>query len=525
MKEVVVEGVSDLKDGEMKKVEIDGHEILISRIDREYFAVSSSCTHYGAPLEEGMLSGGRVYCPWHHACFNAKTGELHEPPARDALTKYQVRKKGKKVIIQLPDKKTESIEPEMAVYDKNEDDRTFVIVGAGAAGNMAAQTLREDGFQGKIVVITQEDQLPYDRTNLSKSYLQGDAGVEDIFLRKDSFYKDYDIEIQRGKSVSGVNPGEKYLEFKNGESLNYDKVLLATGAHPKLPDVPGIELKNIYTLRTQPDADAIIKAAKKADNVAVIGASFISMEVADSLTKMHLPVTIIAPESVPFETTFGKEIGSMFQQLHIENGLDFRLNSRIDKFEGNGTVESVRLRDGERIDADLVVLGIGVEPATDYLANIDRLPDGSVKVNDYLQLQDDIYAAGDIVTFQDARTKENIRIEHWRTAEQQGRLAAHNMVGMNKSYNSIPFFWTTQAGLHFRYVGHAAEWDEIIIQGAVNFRKFIAYFVKEDQVYAVAGNNRDQEMDAAEELMRQGRMPSPKELRESEIDLLSLIDR
>jgi len=522
-KEIVVAKVSDLKNGETKKIEIDDHEILLARIDGKYYAVSGACPHYGASLAEGVLSGERLYCPWHHACFHAKTGELHEPPARDALSKFEVKIDGENVILKLPQKIKPNQIPEMAKHNPQADERTFVILGAGAAGNMAAQTLREDGFQGRIIMITSENRLPYDRPNLSKSYLKGEAEPEWMPLRSKKFYDAHDIEIMLQKKVTRVTPSSKSLSFEDGISVQYDKLLLAPGAIPRRLNVPGADLKNIVTLRSWDDADTIMKAAENVGQIVVVGASFIGMEVADSLIKKDLLVTVIAPESVPFETVFGKEIGSMFQQLHIENGVDFRLGYRIEKFEGNDKVKSVLLQEGEQIGADLVIVGIGVNPATDFLEEVDLLPDGSVKVNEHFQVQEDVYAAGDIATFKDARTGEDIRMEHWRTAEQQGRHAAHNMAGIKESYHNIPFFWTTQAGLHFRYVGHAREWDDIILHGAMNFRNFISYFVKNNQVHAVAANGRDQEIDAVEELMRQGKMPSVEALRQGNVDLLALV--
>jgi NADPH-dependent 2,4-dienoyl-CoA reductase/sulfur reductase-like enzyme/nitrite reductase/ring-hydroxylating ferredoxin subunit len=522
-KEIIAAKVDELNNGEMKKIEVDDHKILLSRIEGKYYALGGTCPHYGASLNEGVLSGERIYCPLHHARFNAKTGDLEEPPTRDSLWKYPVKIRGENVVLELPEKIKESRVPEMTKYDPEADNRTFVIIGAGAAGNIAAQTLREDGFQGRIIMITKENRLPYDRPDLSKAYLKGEVEPEWMPLRSKKFFEAYDIEIMLQKRVTSVKPKGKNVTFENGESLHYDKLLLATGSIPRNINVPGANLKNIYTLRSWDDADMILKASETAVKAAVIGASFIGMEVADSLTKRKLSVTVIALDSVPFERIFGKEIGNMFQQLHIENGVDFRLSSKIVRFEGNGKVKAIILEDGEKIKADLVILGIGVIPATDFLNEIDLLPDGSVKVNEYFEVQEDIYAAGDIATFIEFRTNQVTRIEHWRTALQQGRCAAHNMAGIKQSYNNIPFFWTSQAGLNLRYVGHTKEWDEIIIQGGVKFRNFIAYFVKNGKVRAFAGNNRDQEMDAAEELMRRGRIPSVESLRQGGIDLVSLV--
>jgi nitrite reductase/ring-hydroxylating ferredoxin subunit len=234
-----------LNNGEIKKIEVDDHKILLSRIEGKYYAVSGSCPHYGASLDEGILRGERVYCPWNHARFNAKTGDLEEPPARDALWKYPVKIDGDNVVLELAEKIQESRVPEMVEHDPTADDRIFVIIGAGAAGNMAAQTLREDGFQGRIIMITKENRLPYDRPNLSKSYLQGEAEPEWMPLRSKEFFKEHDIEIMFQKNVTSVKPKSKTIFFENGELLYYDKLLLATGAILRNLDVPGANLKNI----------------------------------------------------------------------------------------------------------------------------------------------------------------------------------------------------------------------------------------------------------------------------------------
>ncbi len=522
-KEAVIANINDFKDGEMKRVSVEGTEVLASRIDGNFYATSAFCPHYGAPLDMGVLNGDRIVCPWHHACFNAKTGDLLEPPSRDSLVRYEVRIDGDGVIVRIPEGVQNSRIPTMVKYDPQSDSRVFLIIGAGAAGNAAAQSLREDGFKGRIVMITHENRTPYDRPNLSKEYLQGKAEDEWMPLRPEGFYDEYGIELMRQRMVVQVDFSSKTISLDKGETLKYDKLLVATGGKARTLGVPGARLKNIFTLRSYDDSDEIIKASKNASQVVVVGASFIGMETAFSLTERKLLVTVIARDSVPFEKTFGKEIGKMFQKQHEENGVTFRLNASISKFEGNDRVEAVVLEGGERVEADLVVIGIGVEPATAFLKGIDLNPDGGIKVDQYFQAAKDVYAAGDIASFPDWRTGEYIRIEHWRTAEQQGRIAAHNMAGKKTAYNSVPFFWTTQAGLNLRYVGHTNNWDNIIIHGDLSSREFIAFYVKDNRVVAAAGNKRDKEIAAIEELIRLNKLPTPEALKSSQVDLLDLI--
>jgi NADPH-dependent 2,4-dienoyl-CoA reductase/sulfur reductase-like enzyme/nitrite reductase/ring-hydroxylating ferredoxin subunit len=521
--EAVIAKVGDLKNGEMKAFNVKTVDILLSKINDTFHAVAAFCTHYGAPLEDGVLSGDRIVCPWHHACFNAKSGDLLEPPARDALPSYEVRIDGDNVVVKLPDKIDSNREPNMAEQDLQKESRTYVILGAGAAGNAAAQTLRQDGFQGRIVMITYENRGPYDRPNLSKDYLQGEAEPEWMPLRSEDFYADQNIELIFNKKVILVNVRDKRIVFSDKESFQYDKLLIATGGVARSLVTPGSDLKNIFTLRSFDDADRIIKASENASNAVIVGASFIGLETADSLRHRDIDVTVVAPETMPFEHVFGSEIGSLFRELHEKNGVKFKLGQSVSKFEGTGNVEAVILGNGDRIDADLVIVGIGVKPATDFSESIEREKDGSIKVDQYLHADDDIYAAGDIATFPYWYSGSDIRIEHWRTAEQQGRIVAHNMAGKKTAYESIPFFWTVQAGITLRYVGHAKTWDEIVVNGSIQDKNFIAYYVKNNQVQAAAGCNRNHDMAAIEELMRLKKMLSPDKLKSGSIDLVSLV--
>jgi NADPH-dependent 2,4-dienoyl-CoA reductase/sulfur reductase-like enzyme len=338
-------------------------------------------------------------------------------------------------------------------------------------------------------------------------------------LRPKSFYEDHGIELMTPIRVTKLDVFNRKITFDDGNTLEFDRALLATGGRPRRLDIPNMNLKNIFTLRSFDDCDAIIAAAEKASKVVVIGASFIGMETAFSLSRRDLGVTVMAPEKVPFENVFGPEVGKMFRSLHEEMGVNFRLGVSVERFEGTDTVEAVILKGGDRIETDLVIVGIGVVPATEYIEGLELGPDGSVKVDEHMQAADNIYAAGDIARFTDWRTGTENRIEHWRTAEQQGRYAAHNMAGKHVEYRSVPFFWTAQAGLHFRYVGHAREWDDVLIDGDIAQREFIVYYVKGNTVLAAGGHARDQQMDIVEELIRTDKMPDAKTLQDEAFDL------
>ena len=503
--------LSEIGDGELKEVKVGETPVLLARVDGQCYALAAHCTHYGAPLAEGYLSGDRIVCPWHHACFNARTGNLEEPPALDSLAKYRVTINDDDVIVELPDEPADRRTPMMAIPDAASDTRTFVIIGGGGAGYTAAQTLREDGFVGRIVMITPEENLPYDRPNLSKDYLQGSSQPEWMLLRPDDFYTEHGIETVREK-VKRVSKYSKQIDIEGGGNLDFDRLLIATGGVPRTLDLPGSDLKNIFVLRSFTSADKIIAAVEKAEKIAVIGSSFIGMEAAFSLTKRGKQVAVIAPDSIPFEKTLGPEIGKLFQSVHEKNGVKFRLASGVTGFEGDGRVEKVILGSGESIDADVVIIGIGVRPATDFLNGFDMHKDGGVVSDANLRIGDDIFAAGDIVHFPDARTGESTRIEHWRTALQLGRCAANNMVGKATPFDGVPFFWTTQFDVTLNYVGHAVGWDRTVVQGNIDSKDFLIFYIKDDRVHAVAGMNRDRELDIWEERFRLGGVPSVNDL-------------
>jgi NADPH-dependent 2,4-dienoyl-CoA reductase/sulfur reductase-like enzyme/nitrite reductase/ring-hydroxylating ferredoxin subunit len=521
-KEAVVARLDELKDGEMKEVSEGETKILLARVGGRIHAVGAHCPHYGAPLAEGVLHGERIVCPWHHACFNVTTGDLLEPPAFDALPCYEVKIENDQISVVLPDDAPDRRTPAMTKRVTN-DTRLFVILGGGAAGYMAAQTLREDGFKGRVVMVTRENRAPYDRPNLSKDYLQGHAESEWMPLRPDDFFEKYDIEIWEGKEVEHVDAADKSIKFADGRTLFCDALLIATGGEPRRLPFQTEGQENVFLLRSFADADKIIAAADEGKRVVVIGASFIGMEGAASLKTRGCDVTVVAPDEIPFKKILGAEIGKLFQNIHEENGVKFRLGAGVTGFGGEGAVEAVVLENGERIDCDLVVVGVGVKPATPFLQGIELNKDGGVVVNEYFQTTaEGVYAAGDIAYFPSPLNGERQRIEHWRTALQQGRIAAHNMAGRRTAFASVPFFWTAQFDASLSYVGHAETWDETIFRGKVDEQDFLAFYVCGGKVMAAAGMNRDREIAAVEELMRIKRLPSPDDLRGGRLNLLEL---
>ena len=523
-KDMVVAKASELPDGTMKKVEVDGGEILLVNVEGEISAVGAFCTHYNSRLENGALIGDRIVCSSHQACFCARTGDLKQPPALNALPRFEVALAGEDIVVRLPEKIGKSRVPDMVSPNAERDPRTFVILGAGAAGNAAAQSLRQNGYEGRILMISAESELPYDRPNLDKDYLSGDAKDEWMPLRSEKFFQNRGIDLMLGRQVLKVDVGSRSIVFEKGENLSYDRLLLATGSTARKLNVPGESLSNIFTVRSYADSRSVVKACEKASRAAIIGASFIGLESAASLRKRGLQVAVVAPVTEPFEQVFGQEIGKMFRQFHEENGVEFHLGTTVDRFEGTDAVSTVALKNGKRLEADLVLVGVGVKPNAGYLEGVAKEADGGIKTNAYFAAAEDVYAAGDIACFPDWRFGEYIRIEHWRTAEQHGRDAALNMLGKPTPNMNVPFFWTRQGGLGIRYVGYARVWDEIIFDGDPAARNFLAFYVRNNEVHAAAGCKRDRQMAAIHELMRLKKMPPASEIRGRSLDFLELVN-
>ena len=507
--------LNELDEGQMKPVEIDDTSVLLSKIDGEVYAVSGTCTHYGAPLEDGALHNGQVICPWHHACFDVKTGAHLEPPGLNALARFEVRVDGDDIFVTLPDAAETERKPEAT--SQKDDSQTFVILGGGIAGENAAEVLRDEGFTGRLVMITKEAVWPYDRTKLSKG-LDAATKENEIQLRDEAFYKERDIE-RMVKEVTKVSADDKMVAFADGETLGYDALLVATGSTPKKLEIPGTDLNGVYTLRSIEDAQRILEAAKIGDKAVLIGSSFIALELASALQDQDVKVSIVAPESVPFEKILGEKVGKKVQANHEKQGTTFYLERKPQALEGSSKVERVKLDDGTVLDADFVIIGIGVTPVTDIVQGVDKADDGGIEVDETLKAADALYAAGDIAQFPMPRSGEQVRIEHWRLAAQHGRTAARNMLGKGETFTGVPYFWTAQPDLKLRYVGHAEDFDDIVYDGDVEGGEFIAYYVKDGSLLAAAGSGRDKELAALEHLMKTNNPPSADELKKG-VDLL-----
>ncbi len=511
--EVDVAALEAIEPGGMLQADMDGEKVLLVRDGDAVHAVGALCPHAGGPLAQGVRNGGRVVCPWHKAAFCIRTGVVLDPPALDALPRYDVRVDAGRILLA-------KLAPAPASPPAVPDARCFVIVGAGAAGAVAAQTLREEGFTGRVVMLDAANLVPYDRTVLSKYALSGRKGAEKSPLQTQGFYREHGIE-RRTAEVVRIDAQARQIVCADGSVVGYDAALLATGGAPVLPSIPGVGLGHVHTLRSRSDADAILQQAERSACAVVLGASFIGMEVAASLQERGLDVTVVGKEAVPFAKQLGEQVGRAFTGLHERHGVAFRLGCEVAALEGDGQVSGVVLDSGERIAADLVVVGFGVKPATSYAETLQRNDDGGIIVDASLCAAPGLYAAGDIASFPHRGDGEPVRVEHWRVAEQHGRVAALGMLGRAARYDAAPVFWTIHYMKRLDYVGHATEWDRVVLHGDVGRLEFLAYYVRDGRVAAAAGMGRDKDTAALAELFAMRRDWTVAGLGESPADVLA----
>jgi NADPH-dependent 2,4-dienoyl-CoA reductase/sulfur reductase-like enzyme/nitrite reductase/ring-hydroxylating ferredoxin subunit len=471
-----------LTEGEPFLGHIGGDQVLLVRQGQEVRAIGATCTHYGGPLGEGLVTGDTVRCPWHHACFSLRTGEAVRAPALNPVARWDAEVADGRVALgrkHVPD-------PLAARGRTASAPEPVVIIGAGAAGSAAAETLRREGYDGRVVMLDPDGTAPYDRPNLSKDYLAGDAPEEWIPLRPETFYEDHGIERLQRRARS-IDAGRRQVHLDTGDTLDYGALLLATGSVARTLDIPGGDLDHVYTLRSLADSRAIIGTADSAKDAVVIGASFIGMEVAASLRARNLDVAVVAPEDIPFQSTLGSDLGRVIQQAHRENGVRFHLGRTAARI----TADEVILDDGSSLPADLVVVGIGVIPDTELAESAGLDVENGVVVDEYLRSSDRrVFAAGDIARWRDVRTGRRLRIEHWVVAQRQGQAAARNILGRDEPFRDVPFFWTHQFDVGVAYVGHAADWDETRVDGDLGVDGAVRYF-RDGRLAAVATVGRD----------------------------------
>jgi NADPH-dependent 2,4-dienoyl-CoA reductase/sulfur reductase-like enzyme/nitrite reductase/ring-hydroxylating ferredoxin subunit len=478
-----------------------GEPVLLVHVAPNWFAVGGRCTHYGAPLDQGVLVSESIRCPWHHACFELHNGAASRAPALNDLPSYDVavennivrvtRKRDHGQLKREPHRARSSRAPERVLLEQTPTTgpASVVILGAGAAGNACAEMLRREAYRGPIMMIDPDPDVPYDRPNLSKDFLAGNAPEEWLPLHSREFYAAQHIDILSGVEAAAIDPTAKTVRLSDGRSVKYGSLLIATGATPIRLDFPGSQ--QVLYLRTLRDCRSIIDRLGSARKAVIIGASFIGLEVAASLRLRGLDVTVVAPESLPLARVLGPDLGGLIQRVHQDRGVTFRLGRKVQTIDERHVV----LDDGNRLDADVVIAGVGVRPNLGLAESAGLALDNGVTVNEFLETSvSGIFAAGDVARWPDAYSDARLRIEHWVVAERQGQVVALNMLGHRDRFDDIPFFWSNHyESLSIQYVGHADRWDETRIEGDVTTMNCAVSYFSGGKRKAMATINRDRD--------------------------------
>jgi len=484
--------------GETLLGHVGDHEVLLVRSEAEIFAIDAHCSHYHGPLAEGLVVGESIRCPWHHACFDLRTGEASRAPALTPLAVWQVEHEGDRIFV-----RQKRQQPRPRGKGPVEAPGRIVIIGGGAAGFAAAEMLRRQEFRGSIVMLSSDTAPPVDRPNLSKDYLAGSAPEDWLPLRPDSYYAEAGIDLQLTAEVTSIDTAARNVVIAGSRDIPYDRLLLATGAEAVRLPIPGADQPHVHTLRSLADCRAIIASADGARRAIVIGASFIGLEAAAALRARDIEIHVVAPEQRPMERVLGPDMGDFVRALHEEHGVIFHLGDTVVAIDG----KRATLKSGGVLEADLVVVGVGVRPRLTLAEQAGLALDRGVVVNASLETSvRGIYAAGDIARWPDPHSGENIRVEHWVVAERQGQTAARNMLGQREAFDAVPFFWSQHYDVPINYVGHAETWDEIAIQGDIKGRDRLLKYRSKGRVLAVASIYRDTASLQAELAMEQKTM-------------------
>jgi NADPH-dependent 2,4-dienoyl-CoA reductase/sulfur reductase-like enzyme/nitrite reductase/ring-hydroxylating ferredoxin subunit len=500
--DLVSEGIpiADVGEQTPTKGQVDGKQVIVVRTPEGLRAVAGSCTHYGGPLGDGLCVGGQIRCPWHHAIFDLGTGEAVGAPALNPIRVYQTSERHGRVYVTGP------IEAPVPNRIPMVTPSSVVIVGSGAAGAAAAETLRRLGYANSIALIGEEP--PIDRPNVSKDYLAGTAPEEWMPLRSADFYKDLDIELITGKTVTAIDRDAMSVRLDDGTELAFGALLLAPGAEPRRLPTPGSDQAHVHYLRTLEDSRSIISSLDDTRQAVVIGAGFIGLEVAASLRHREVPVTVVAPEEVPLAPVVGATLGRFVRRLHEEHGVVFRLGRTVSEI---GT-DQVVLDDGETVAADLVVIGVGVTPRSDLAEEAGLEVGDGIVVDDRLRTSDpNIWAAGDVAFYPDQNAGP-VRIEHWALAQRQGQAAARNILGADVPFRDPPFFWSQHYDVPINVTGHAKDWDDEIVRGDPARKDVVIGYRKDGRIQAVASIYRDLESLRAEHALATGDQPALEQL-------------
>jgi 3-phenylpropionate/trans-cinnamate dioxygenase ferredoxin reductase component len=407
-------------------------------------------------------------------------------------------------------------------------DQTFVIVGASLAGAKAAETLRGEGFAGRLVLVGAEEQRPYERPPLSKEYLRGEAGLDSVYVHPEGFYAEQEIELRLGTTAERLDTSNRELTLDDGARLRYDRLLLATGAEPRRLSVPGAELDGVLYLRSLRDSDVLRERLDAGGAVVVVGAGWIGSEVAASARQRGLDVTVVDPAAVPLERVLGLEVGAVYRDIHADHGVRLLLGTGVEAFEGDAAVERVRTGDGRVLECDFVVAGVGARPRTGLAAQAGLAVDDGVLVDEHLQTSmPGVFAAGDVALARHPLYGQPVRVEHWDNALHQGTVAARSMLGLPAVYDRVPYFFSDQYDVGMEYAGFAREWDRVVFRGDPAGREFIAFWLAGDRIVAGMNVNVWDVSDAIQRLIRERVAVDDRRLADLDVPLhdVALVER
>ncbi|HME37532.1 MAG TPA: FAD-dependent oxidoreductase [Steroidobacteraceae bacterium] len=489
--------VQGLADGAIVRGRVADEEALLVRRGEDYFAVGAMCTHYHAPLADGLIVDDTIRCPRHHACFSLRTGEALRAPALDAIDSWRVERVLDRVYarekLNLPAAPNETAASALPVSPTS-----VVIVGGGAAGLAAADMLRREGYRGPVTLISADDSPPYDRPNLSKDFLAGTAPEEWMPLRDAQYYADRSIDLLLNERVTSMDTARRVVTLNGSREIPYGALLLATGAEPIRLDIPAGSGARIFYLRSFADGRALRAAAESARTAVIVGASFIGLEVAAALRARGIDVHVVGLERVPLERVLGMDVGSFVKALHESHGVAFHLGQSVARVDGR----RVTLTDGIILQADFVVLGVGVRPEIALAERAGLKIERGIAVDQYLETSSPgVFAAGDNARWPDAHTGDRIRVEHWVVAQRQGQAAAKNILGFREPFTAIPFFWSQHYDVVINYVGHAEKYDATAIEGTLESRDCAVTYRLGRRTVAVATISRDFESLQAERML------------------------
>ena len=478
--------INDLPSDVIVRGVVGSEDAILIRRGDDFFVIGAQCSHYHGELADGLVVEDTVRCPLHHACFSLRTGTALRAPAIDPIACWRTERVGERVFARA--RLNQQNAPSSVAATARPAPASVVIVGGGAAALAAADMLRRENYAGPVTMISADDSAPYDRPNLSKDFLTGNAPADWIPLRSPDWYQDRKIDLLLNARVTEINPQLFRVTLADGRNFGFGALLLATGADPVRLEVPTTgNLPRLY-LRSFSDSRAILAAAASAKRVVVVGSSFIGLEVAASLRQRGVDVHVVSPDTIPLQHVMGAEIGGFVRSLHEAQGVHFHLGTSVARIDGSQVI----LQNGASMHADLMVLGVGVRPNLQLAQQAGLAVDRGISVDAYLQTSvPSIYAAGDVARWPDPHSKERIRVEHWVVAQRQAQVAARNILGAQQPFGDVPFFWSQHFDVTINYSGHAEHWDSIDLRGSLQSRDCTVKYRRGDRTLAVAPIGRD----------------------------------